>query len=542
MAFAAVKIKTKLNALVVLVSLLLVAIGALGLGGIHTSYRALYAVYHDHLLATSQLNEIRNHQMQIRLLLQTARLETDAFEVVALTDRVRSEIFQIENLLKAYAQRNPGGEEKKLFDHFVEARLRFGQTGVMPMIDLLQSEKLKAVDALRKEALDPAYAQASDGIDALIGFQSSAAKRAFDGVTTKIGFIRIASITAILFGLALFVIAGGWITRSINRGVAQLQHAAHEFAAGNLTARTQSTSRDELGSVAQAFDQMAAEFSLLIGTVRQSADQVALAAHGLATTAECIGVGSQGQTHQAGVAAASVEALNDAVKHVAEKAQSVVVAANLAGRRTAHGETVVNNAVSGIQKVATTVSESAQLIGALGARSDQIGRIVGVIKDIADQTNLLALNAAIEAARAGEQGRGFAVVADEVRKLAERTSTATSEISDMIGAIQHETGDAVQAMEKGSLQVREGVDLATQTLSALKEIGNSVSDVVAMIDQIATATQSQSAATGDIATRVEQIVDMARDNGATIAQATHASHALQALSGDLQQAVSRFRL
>ena len=172
----------------------------------------------------------------------------------------------------------------------------------------------------------------------------------------------------------------------------------------------------------------------------------------------------------------------------------------------------------------------------LGQRSDQIGQIINVIKDIAEQTNLLALNAAIEAARAGEQGRGFAVVADEVRKLAERTALATSEISKMISAIQSETGNAVATMEKGSSEVSDGVALANQAGKSLQNINNSVKRVVDMIEQISESTRSQSETTNEITQRVEHIAEMAQENTVSVNETTHASHDLQKLSGHLQQA------
>jgi methyl-accepting chemotaxis protein len=536
------KIRTKLNILVGFVSLLLVGIGATGLIGINSSNKALSSVYNDHLIAINQLNDIRNYQMQIRLAMLVARQENDAFEVMGYMDKVRGYIFQIENLLKAYSEHKPMGKEKQLLDAFVDARLNFGRNGVMPMIDLLQAEKFQEADTLRRQTMEPAYAKASDAIDVLIQYQVDAAKKKYEHVTSQTQAIRIISIASIIIGLSLSIIAGFVITRSVGRGVASLEKAASRLANGDLTTRVNTNSKDELGEVARAFNKMAEDFTALIGQVRQSADQVTSSADLVSTTAEQVANGSRGQTSEAEVAASSVEDLNEMVKEVADKAEHVLTAANEASAMSDEGQQVVNNAVRGIQQVAQTVSESASLIAALGQRSDQIGQIVKVIKDIADQTNLLALNAAIEAARAGEQGRGFAVVADEVRKLAERTTKATSEISDMISAIQSETGSAVSTMEKGSSQVSQGVDLASQAGKSLQNIDQSVKQVVEMIQQIASATKSQSAASDRITTRVEQIVLMAKENGSAVEQTEQATHDLQKLSAHLQQVVSRFKL
>ncbi len=223
-------------------------------------------------------------------------------------------------------------------------------------------------------------------------------------------------------------------------------------------------------------------------------------------------------------------------------AAAAVSAATEAGKLSAHGKQVVSSAVAGIRQVAETVAESSRSIESLGQRSDEIGRIIQVIDDIANQTNLLALNAAIEAARAGEQGRGFAVVADEVRKLAEKTSAATTEISAMIAAIQADTASAVSSMERGGEQVREGVEQANQAGEALNHIFGSVENVVGLIRQIAEAMNVQKSASEEISQRVEHIADSARESGAAITEATAAFHQMHGLAGQLQETVGRFRL
>jgi len=536
------KIRTKLNILVIFASLLMVAIGTTGLLGINISNSALSSVYNEKLLYIIQLNEVRDHQTQVRTELLEAGLERDGFEILARIDKVRSSLFQIETILGEYNKHVMSAEEKKLMDAFMAERMDYGRNGVIPIMDLLQAEKFDQVQKLRKEVMNPGYAKASVGIDALIQLQVDAAKKEFERVEKTTKIIRIIAIATIIIGLALSIVLGLIITRSVNSGVRELAVTAKKLANGELTARVNWNSTDELGDVGRAFNQMATEFSSLISQVRQSADQVASAAAMQASTAEKVSAISGNQTQQAAIAASSIDNLNSAVKEIAQKTDDVVTSANDASAMAAEGQQVVNKAVQGIQQVAVTVKESAQLMAALGKRSDQIGQIVNVIKDIAEQTNLLALNAAIEAARAGEQGRGFAVVADEVRKLAERTASATSEISTMISAIQSETGNAVTTMEKGSSQVSDGVALANQAGQSLQNINSSVKRVVEMIEQISESTRSQSETTNEITKRVEHIAEMAQENTSSVDETTHASHDLQKLSGHLQQVVSRFKL
>ncbi len=536
------KIRTKLNILVVFASLLLVVTGITGLVGINISNSALSSVYNDKLAHIIQLNEVRDNQNRIRAELLEAGRETDGFEILAHIDKVRSGMFKIETNLTEYNKRVPNAVEKKMMDEFMARRLDYGRNGVLPIIDLLQAEKFEQAQKISTEIMVPGFNKASDSIDALIQLQVDEAKKEYERVEKLTKIIRVAAIASIIIGLVLSIALGLIITRSVNCGVRELAKTAAKLANGELTARVDWNSTDELGDVGRAFNQMASEFSSLISQVRQSADQVASAAAAQASTAGRVSEISGNQTKQADIAASSIENLNSAVKVIAQKTVEVVSSANDARAMAAEGQQVVNSAVQGIKQVAVTVTESAQLMASLGQRSDQIGLIVKVIKDIAEQTNLLALNAAIEAARAGEQGRGFAVVADEVRKLAERTSTATSEISTMITAIQEETSNAVTTMEKGSTEVNDGVAKANKAGQSLLNINNSVKQVVEMIEQIAESTRSQSETTNEITKRVEHIAEMAKQNTSSVDETTSASLDLQKLSGHLQQVVSRFKL
>jgi methyl-accepting chemotaxis protein len=195
-----------------------------------------------------------------------------------------------------------------------------------------------------------------------------------------------------------------------------------------------------------------------------------------------------------------------------------------------------------MRSIASSVSDTANKIADLGKRSDQIGRIVNVIDDIADQTNLLALNAAIEAARAGEQGRGFAVVADEVRKLAERTTKATKEIAEMITAMQEETKRAIDTMQTGTAQVQQGVEQTAQAGASLQEIITAAEKVGDMVAQIATAATEQAATTLEVSTNVEQIAKITNESSSGAQQSARACQELTALAMELQKLVSQFQL
>ncbi len=536
------KIRTKLYLLVTFACIALASVGIGELSALYHTKNALQQVYEEHLLAINQLNEIRNQQMQIRMELIEGRLESDAFEVMTHTDKVTTHIFKTDNLIQEYASRQVQDEEKQLYDAFIAARLNFGKMGVLPMVDLLQGQHYDKADKLRHEVLIPAYARASDAIDALIGYQVTAAKNTYDRVSQLSKNVLIFTIGAIAGGVLLIGLFGIFIARSIGKNVRQLQQATSRLADGELATRVRLDNEDELGVIAQAFNKMAEELSGLISQTRHSADHVNKACVAVTGMTDQVSASSQTQTDEAAIAAQSISQLNEIVKEVSAKASAAVTTAEEASQVSNEGQRIVGNSVAGINAVARTIIESAKTIEALGQQSEEIGKILKVIRDIAEQTNLLALNAAIEAARAGEQGRGFAVVADEVRKLAERTAGATTEISAIISAIQNGTQQAVNAMKSGEEQVGKSVSLANQSGDSLARIGQSVNAVLLVIQQIAQAMEAEKSTSEEISLRMDKIAQTALDNNIAIAEAAAEFHQMQDLAGQLQNTVGRFHL
>ena len=229
------KIRTKLNILVIFASLLMVAIGATGLLGINISNSALSSVYHEKLLYIIQLNEVRDQQMQVRTELLEAGLERDAFEILGRIDKVRSSMFKIETILGEYNKHAMLADEKKLVDAFVAGRLDYGRNGVLPIMELLQAEKFEQVQKLRKDIMNPGYAKASEGIDALIQLQVEGAKKEYERVENATRVIRITAIASIIIGLTLSIALGLIITRSVNYGVRELAKTASKLANGELS-------------------------------------------------------------------------------------------------------------------------------------------------------------------------------------------------------------------------------------------------------------------------------------------------------------------
>jgi methyl-accepting chemotaxis protein len=287
---------------------------------------------------------------------------------------------------------------------------------------------------------------------------------------------------------------------------------------------------------------MQAELRAMIGGVAQSAAEVSTAASQLACAAVESNARAQVCSEVTGSTAAAIEEMTASIGQVAEHAQDAAAIAGRSSQLAREGEAIVRAASGEMRSIAQSVKHGSDLVETLNRRSGEISSIVKVIKDIADQTNLLALNAAIEAARAGEQGRGFAVVADEVRKLAERTGGATSEIGAMIEAIQQETASVVATMQSGGDKVAKGVKLADDAAAALEKINAQTLEAVAGVNAIAAATREQQAASSDIARNVERIAQMTEEGGASSNHNADSARHLERLSAGLQTRIARFTL
>ncbi len=535
-------IGARLLGLTLFLSAMLLITGLSGIWGIRQATDTLSTLYEDNQAAVMQLNTVRYSQARARNLVQEARMSGDAFAAQDWFDKVDKEIRIVSEILDAYGKRPMSAAEKQLFDQYMAARLKYGQEALLPIRDMLSAERFDEAARHYKEILDPAGNQVSAATDALIDFLQQSAHTNRDLIHQRSDWLQIVSLATMAIGLVLSVLLSLMIRRSITRSTGELERAAQEFAKGDLSGQVQLKQQDELAQVGHSFNQMAQEFSGLIGDIRRSAEEVSHAAIMTMQNGEAVAANSG---HQEALSQDTVQAARHMVQtmaRVSENIATMVSAADEASEMARQGQNVVQAASQGMQAIARSVDQTSGMALTLGQKSDEIGRIVGVIKDIADQTNLLALNAAIEAARAGEQGRGFAVVADEVRKLAERTAQATVEISATIRTIQAETGHAVSAMGEGSQEVERGVAMAQQVGQAIQSIHTAVSRVTEMIHAIDLIRAEQEAAGLSIASRVEDIHKMAGNNKNASGSTARAAQELTDLASRLKDSVSRFKL
>jgi methyl-accepting chemotaxis protein len=319
-----------------------------------------------------------------------------------------------------------------------------------------------------------------------------------------------------------------------------MQIAAQRIAEGDLTVTLNVAAGSN--SLLAAIAHMQNNLRNTITQSRQAAEQVADAARGLAVSSQQVSQSSSHQSDAAASMAASVEQVTVSISNVADSSAIAHKLAEETDTLSGEGKNLVQGTIGEINKIAGSVTRSSNSVQILGENSNQISNIANVIKDIADQTNLLALNAAIEAARAGEQGRGFAVVADEVRKLAEKTTLSTQEISSMIQGIQEGTQSAVSEMEEGKVQVEEGVKKAAKTGDSMAAIQSGAHQVLAAIDNISNALREQTSANTHISQSVEKIAQMSEENSVAVNEVFQAANQLEQLAIVMKASVGQFKV
>jgi methyl-accepting chemotaxis protein len=348
-----------------------------------------------------------------------------------------------------------------------------------------------------------------------------------------------AALLATLLMALVCASVGLGITRPLGAVVGQLQ----EMTAGNadLTQRIAVTRHDESGLLAEAFNGFLENLQGVIGQIRKCSSNVSQAAFDISRRAEEMNRSAQNVATEAATVATAGEEMAASATVIANSCLSAVESSRTTRAYAQEGGCVVQDTITVMGQIARQVDASATTVAVLGGRSDQIGAIIGTIQDIADQTNLLALNAAIEAARAGEQGRGFAVVADEVRSLAERTTRATKEITGMIKSIQQETLGAVEAMNRGVAGVRQGTEEAARSGDSLVHILSQVDQVTDQINQIALAAHEQTATTGEISANIDTITELAGRECQQASSLAVAAADLNRLAEEMISSVNRFQ-
>ncbi|XKU42197.1 methyl-accepting chemotaxis protein [Pseudomonas [fluorescens] ATCC 17400] len=438
-------------------------------------------------------------------------------------------------------------------------RFRIGQTGSLALLDeqkhwLVAPAGVQAPDEAIAVMLDLAKKPGAgrfwsdkheDFYSVSVPFEggpwavvASMPKAEIRAVTWEVGIrLVIGSVLAMLLAVGATV----WLLRSKLAPLSDLVRQAEALGAGDLSARLNVSSHDEIGQLARSFNQMGEALSTMVSHIREAAEEVNSRAQALSGLSGGAYEGMEQQSGEITSMAGAVEEFSATSLNIADNMGNTERLAQENAQQTRIGRNSMQEASASLEHIATALNSTATVINTLGQRSQEIGGIVGVITSIADQTNLLALNAAIEAARAGEQGRGFAVVADEVRNLASRTRQATDEISGMIQSIQQETGNAISTMERGNVLMQEGLSRNADVASALARIDEQSRSAGQQFAAITTATQEQSSTATLLSSNLQSIALANSEQREVVSNLAITARELETLAAGLRHEVDRFR-
>ena len=535
------KIGVRLGLAFALIMFLMLVVGGIAFTRVGQLNNDIDKLVSDEYPKVIMLEDIKNHLNVIARGLRNMILVDTPEEAAKESKRVidaRDAIAKLFGELQKIVKTDTGMAHLKIV---LDARTTYVQS-YMLFIKLVESNDKD--NAKRELLTNVRQAQTAyfDALDKMVEYQGKEVATVGKNASHNAVQSRSIIIAILLIAMLLSVALAMFIVRSITKPVAELVAANEKLANGDLTVAINVTGTDEIAQLADSSRKVIDNIKGILSHVADTSSQVASASNQLQTTAEQIATGAEEVAAQTCTVATASEEMAATSSDIARNCSMAAESSRQTSASATRGGAVVQETIIGMGRIAERVKLSATTVENLGKRSEQIGEIVGTIEDIADQTNLLALNAAIEAARAGEQGRGFAVVADEVRALAERTTKATKEISTMITAIQNETKSAVRAMEEGVSEVERGTASSEKSGNALEEILIQINEVTTQINQIATAAEEQTATTTEITSNIQQITDVVHRTSRGATETATAASQLSSNALILQDLVGRFKL
>jgi methyl-accepting chemotaxis protein len=524
-----------------LVTVIAAVIGCFGMIQINKLNQASDMLYRRITVPMGDIGAMSVAFQRVRINLRDALESTDPAERQAYLDNVKKMRQIVTDHAAEFEKTIISDEGRELFKEFKEARQVY--TGLIDQVQQLDAANRRAEAArlLHGEARKAA-AHEQELLDRLVVSKEKQGQITAD-LNQEIARTSMRLMGALLaLGVLVAATLAFIITRMITKPLAEAVQVANSLADGDLTVEVSSASSDETGQLLAAMGHMVQSLRGLVSQTVNISAGIAAASSQLHSTSTQIATGAEEVACQTGTVATGSEEMAATSAEIAKNC-SLAAQASTQSTESAHaGARVVQETITGMQQIAERVRHTSKTVETLGARSEQIGDIVGTIEDIADQTNLLALTAAIEAARAGEQGRGFAVVADEVRALAERTSKATREIGAMIKAIQGETREAVAAMDQGVRVAEDGALSSQRSGEALEEILECIKEVSLQVSQIATAAEQQTATTTEVSANLQQITEVVQQTASGAEETAGAAAQLARQAEELQTLVGRFRL
>ncbi|HJV25577.1 MAG TPA: methyl-accepting chemotaxis protein [Aromatoleum sp.] len=447
----------------------------------------------------------------------------------------------VEKSISEYEPMIVSPSERQILD---EIRQTVGayRDAVRKGVALTKEGKEDEAQALRRDEWVTRANALRDKTDALVKFNRDGSEASNQAIARHERDAYVGTVIAVAIGLAIAALVSYLISRRIIVRVQAAADTARRIAGGDLQGAIAGGGKDEIGRLVESMRDMQESLRSAMAETRHNAARITETSHDLADNVGQLERTADAQAQAATSIAANIEQLTVSINHISEATTDASRLADDSDRLAETGRTTIERLVGEIQDVALTVERAAAQVTELAEQSQHISQLVGVIKEIADQTNLLALNAAIEAARAGEHGRGFAVVADEVRKLSERTANSTTEITAMVASIQNATHQVVDGIQSGVHAANSSVDHARETGDAILTIQSKAREVATVVSSVAEGLQEQTAAANDVAKRVEQIAANAEASSSATSSTATSARTLSGIADEMQAMVSRFRV